>query len=361
MTVEPSNHLFKSQVTDSLFPFLDLMSQILICRTSRVMNAALKTWKGNQIKAFQSKRETRNHTDQFNSTAPMLPRKGRINPRLPRVAEEEKFQEFRCNVVYCTMDVAQVATRVYSVGMPMTFEEYAKNRKNEISTFPDVQCLSLEDIDEKTRANNEELSFILGCFPNLLELNINHLKNISNRGLRSICNASPNLTSLKFFGHQKISTKGFQSLCLLRLNHLNLGGKKGNLTCQNITYIAQITTLTSLDLAESKITDKCLAILQNLSLSDFNLRECNSLSDQGLSHIAMMTSLRYLRIGSSKPRKCLSKSARFTENGIAQLTALRNLEVLVLSMNTQQLCEAARDRLIQKGLKLHSTAPYTGD
>lgn len=354
MTIEHPHPLFHPNVLSPLLPFLDGKNRAFLRQIHRLMNAAIKSLCLTQIKPHThppippKKREDRSSQ----TIAPQPHKKGYPRSGLQGIPEDEAFEAFRYKIVYETKSTSE---RIYSDGRPMTFEEYSQKRKSQIFTFPNVQHLSLTDIDEKTEEamNSTELTRILTCFPNLVGLNISFLKKISNRGLRTICNLSPSLTILKFFGHEKISDKGFQPLTQLPLTYLDLGGKKGKITTKSVSSISQIPSLTFLSLAESKITNKCLAILQTLSLVELNLRDCNSIDDRGLTYIANMRTLKKLRIGGNpKTGLCRSKKGRMTENGIVQLVALPNLETLVLCMSYQQISEDARKRLMEKGFTL---------
>lgn len=196
--------------------------------------------------------------------------------------------------------------------------------------------------------NNDTLA-LLKDFPALKSLNLHLCLNFTHEGLKHLASLAT-LRSLNLMQtcYQQ-PWKGLPHLAkLTSLESLNLRGCDyhqdddlvhiKNLTAlrslnlswlMNITdagvkkYLKKLSSLESLELAETQITDEILEFLKNFpSLKILDLERCHLITDAGLEHLKALPSLVYLKL-----RGC----RKITDVGIAHLQHLPALAYLDIS------------------------------
>ncbi len=125
------------------------------------------------------------------------------------------------------------------------------------------------------------------------------------------------LSSLNLY-FTDITDAGLAYLSNTSLSSLNLSWCN-NITNRGLAHLSKLTSLRSLDLYNTRITDAGLAHLSNTSLSSLNLERCN-IKDAGLAHLETLTSLSSLNL----------KFINITDAGLAYLSKLTSLSSLNL-------------------------------
>lgn len=112
------------------------------------------------------------------------------------------------------------------------------------------------------------------------------------------------------------------------LVHLTLGDGQYQLTKTYWHYVGQLRSLTCLDLAQSRITDKGLEHLCNLSvLKCLNLHGCLNITKEGLRNVGNLITLKHLDLGLFG---CVYPQFRRCGKNLDRLASLTNLMSLVL-------------------------------
>lgn len=143
---------------------------------------------------------------------------------------------------------------------------------------------------------------------------------LTDEGLRSLAKLT-SLESLHLQGSPAMTNEGLQALSTLRrLRHLRLGAE-GRFTDQAMAHLATLPSLKVLWLDTPNITDDGLRQLsQSRSLERLCVHWLDRITGRGIEHLKNMPQLKALDI----------TSAAFTEADLASVTALANLEHLVL-------------------------------
>jgi Leucine-rich repeat (LRR) protein len=100
-----------------------------------------------------------------------------------------------------------------------------------------------------------------------------------------------------------------------------IGFEKSDFEEEWLQNLASLTSLKRLRLAGTKVSDRGLKVLgQVVSLELLDLADCQSVTDQGVAHLASLTRLKNLALG----------SRAITDEGLSSISSLQNLGALSL-------------------------------
>lgn len=143
---------------------------------------------------------------------------------------------------------------------------------------------------------------------------------LTDEGLRSLGRLT-SLESLELYGNPAMTDDGLRALTNLQgLRHLRLG-MEGRFTDRSMTYLAALPSLKVLWLDTHNVTDEGLRQLsQSRSLERLCVHWLEKITGRGVGYLRAMPQLKALDI----------TSAAFTETDLAGITAMPNLEHVVL-------------------------------
>jgi len=211
-----------------------------------------------------------------------------------------------------------------------------------LAKLPKLQYLKLSG-----KRFTDEGMIHLKNIPNLKILDLNVLKQLTDKALMYIsdCNS---LENVNFYWNENITDKGLEYLKKTRsLKKLSIGHSK--ITDEGLKQLCEIKTLEYLHLPHYGLTDKgyaCIDKLNNLKYLWVGGNSISPLTDKSLEYIAKLSFLEELLVGSEgftdEGISCIAgltslknisifKAPGLTDKGLAKLGKLKSLESLRIS------------------------------